>query len=113
MSGRCLGCLGDDLLNINPFPALYVRGHNRTPHRSVQPNGASQRMRGCAQASRLASATVPTDESDRGRHRARKMSRDATPETLAAKVADVVARWDRRGLSGANRSHDTHKHLVD
>ena len=98
---------------LNPFPGVSEHASDRTPHRSVQPNGASQRMRGCAQASRLASKTVPTGESDRGRHRARKMSRDATPETLAAKVADVVARWDRRGLSGSNRSHDTHKHLVD
>ena len=66
---------------------------------SVQPYGASLRLSGTGQAIGLAAWAVPTASNGRGRERARKMSPEATAETVGADVAPVGLRSDRRVLS--------------
>ena len=67
--------------------------------RSVQPARASLRLSGTAQAIRLAAWVVPTALNGRERARARKMSPEATAETLGVEEPPVGLRLDRRVLS--------------
>ena len=66
---------------------------------SVQPARASLRLSGTGQAIGLAARIMPTALNGRERARARKMSPEATAETLGVEEPPVGLRLDRRVLS--------------